>query len=173
VLYACAKEVGATVHRGGTYLCIEGPQFSTRAESRLYRSWGVDVIGMTNATEARLAREAELCYSTVALSTDYDCWHEAEEDVTVEAVVAVMKANVKTAQEIVRKAAGRLTGARTCGCGTALANAVMTAPDAVPLAAWKKLELLVGGYLPKPKTKLKARPASKRRVSDSRRRRAR
>ncbi|HEY3447447.1 MAG TPA: S-methyl-5'-thioadenosine phosphorylase [Myxococcales bacterium] len=175
VLYACAKDAGAHVHRGGTYLCIEGPQFSTRAESKLYRSWGVDVIGMTNATEARLAREAELCYATVALSTDYDCWHEAEEDVTVEAVIAVMKANVQTAQEIVRKAADRLTKGRSCNCGSALQNAVMTAPGAIPLATWKKLELLVGGYLPKPPStgSGRGRKPAKRPVSDSRKRRSR
>jgi len=138
------------VHQGGTYLCIEGPQFSTRAESKLFRSWGVDVIGMTNLPEARLAREAELCYATVALSTDYDCWHVSEDDVTVEAVLAVMKANVRTAQEIVRQAVSRLAAPRACGCGSALKMALMTAPECVPLATWKKLELLVGRYLKKP-----------------------
>ncbi|MBI5544390.1 MAG: S-methyl-5'-thioadenosine phosphorylase [Deltaproteobacteria bacterium] len=165
VLFDAAVEAGATVHRGGTYLCIEGPQFSTRAESRLIRSWGVDVIGMTNLPEARLAREAELCYATVALSTDYDCWHQTEEDVTVEAVVAVMRKNVKTAQEIVRLAARRLDGEATCHCGRALKNAVMTAPDRVPLATWKRLELLVGRYLPRP-------GAARKRLSSSRKRRS-
>jgi len=158
VLYESAKAAGATVHKGGTYICIEGPQFSTRAESRLYRSWGVDVIGMTNLPEARLAREAEICYATVALSTDYDCWHHAEADVTVDAVVAVMHANVKTAQEIVREAARRLTGARTCGCGEALQHALMTAPDRIPPATRKKLALLVSHRLPPVS---KAKPAKK------------
>jgi 5'-methylthioadenosine phosphorylase len=152
VLYDSATAAGATVHRGGTYLCIEGPQFSTRAESALYRSWNVDVIGMTNLPEARLAREAELCYATVALSTDYDCWHHAEEDVTVEAVLAVMQKNVETAREIVRQAARRLEShaARRCGCGQALVNAVMTSPEAVPEKTWKKLELIVGHRVARP-----------------------
>jgi len=150
VLYQSAKAAKATVHKGGTYLCIEGPQFSTRAESKLYRSWGVDVIGMTNMPEARLAREAEICYATVALSTDYDCWHEAEDDVTVEAVVAVMRKNVETAREIVRQAARRLREPRGCACQHALKGAVMTDPAAIPAKTYEKLELLVGRYLPKP-----------------------
>jgi len=166
VLYDSAQAAGATVHRGGTYLCIEGPQFSTRAESTLYRSWGVDVIGMTNLPEARLAREAELCYATVALSTDYDCWHQSEDDVTVEAVIAVMKSNVRTAQEIIRQAAGRLVGERTCSCGHALANALMTSPALVPASTRRRLDLLVGRYLPPLKAKAK-------RLSPPRRRRTR
>jgi 5'-methylthioadenosine phosphorylase len=171
VLYDSAKAAGATVHRGGTYLCIEGPQFSTRAESKLYRSWGVDVIGMTNLPEARLAREAELCYATVALSTDYDCWHQSEDDVSVEAVIAVMKSNVRTAQEIIRQAAGRLAGERTCGCGHALANALMTSPALVPASTRRRLDLLVGRYLP-PLVKAGAK-ARKKRLSPPRRRRTR
>lgn len=170
VLFESAKAAGATVHKGGTYLCIEGPQFSTRAESRLYRSWGVDVIGMTNLPEARLAREAELCYATVALSTDYDCWHETEEDVAVDAVLAVMAANVKTAQAIVRQAAERLTGQRMCTCGTALKNALVTAPDAVPVATRRRLELLVGKYLPPPKAKRASGKRTLGKRSSSRRR---
>ncbi len=166
VLYDSAAAARAKVHRGGTYLCIEGPQFSTRAESRLYRSWGVDVIGMTNLPEARLAREAELCYATVALSTDYDCWHHAEEDVTVEAVLAVMAKNVDTAREIIRQAARRLEkGGRRCECGNALRSAIMTAPEAVPAKTYQKLELLVGHRLARPGTgKAKGRAKSNKKA---------
>ncbi len=122
VLCAAGQEAGARVHRGGTYLCIEGPQFSTRAESRIYRSWGVDVIGMTNLPEAKLAREAEICYATMALVTDYDVWHETEEDVSVEAVVAVLQENVKTAQALLRRAVRALPASRECGCAHAHAR---------------------------------------------------
>ncbi len=160
VAYEAAKAAGATVHKGGTSLCIEGPQFSTRAESRLYRSWGVDVIGMTSLPEARLAREAGLCYSSVALSTDYDCWHESEEDVTVEVVIAVLQQNVETAREVIRKAAAGLGEPRRCQCGESLRNALMTAPVQVPLATYRKLELLVGPFLQRPQ-KRKASAASK------------
>ena len=111
VLYAAAQEAGATVHRGGTYLCMEGPQFSTRAESQIYRSWGVDIIGMTNINEARLAREAEICYGTIALATDYDCWHTAHDDVSIEAIIAIIQQNVAMARKIIaaccRRAGGR------------------------------------------------------------------
>jgi 5'-methylthioadenosine phosphorylase len=120
--------------------------FSTRAESRIYRSWGVDVIGMTNLPEAKLAREAEICYSTIALSTDYDCWHETEADVTVDAVVAIIKKNVALAKNIVREAAARIPAARNCGCVSAAAPAVMTAPEAIPPAARERLELIMGKY---------------------------
>ncbi len=150
VVHRAAGAAGASVHRGGTSLCIEGPQFSTRAESRLYRSWGVDVIGMTSLPEARLAREAGLCYAAVALSTDYDCWHESEEDVTVEAVIAVMRRNVQTAQEVIRRAASDLVAPRTCRCGSSLEGALMTAPEQVPAATYRKLELLVRPFLAKP-----------------------
>src|SRR3989337_4525519 len=109
VLYDAAKKTGATVHKGGTYICIEGPQFSTKAESLTYRKWGVDVIGMTNIPEAKLAREAEICYATVALSTDYDCWHETEESVTLEAIMSTIKANVAMAKDIIRKAVPAIT----------------------------------------------------------------
>jgi 5'-methylthioadenosine phosphorylase len=139
--------VGATVHRGGTYLCIEGPNFSTRAESLIYRSWGVDVIGMTNIPEARLAREAEICYGTVALATDYDCWHDGHEDVSVEAVLAIIRQNVTTARNIIREAVRRLTAARACGCGSALQFAIMTNHEQIPAATREKLEPLVGKYL--------------------------
>jgi len=145
-VYEAAVAAGATVHKGGTYVVIEGPMFSTRAESRVYRSWGVDVIGMTNLPEAKLAREAEICYSTIALSTDYDCWHETEEDVTVDAVVAIIKKNITLAKNIVRQAAQRIPAARTCGCTSAAAPAVMTAPEAIPAAARERLKLIMGKY---------------------------
>jgi len=167
ILADAAKAAGVTFHKGGTSICIEGPQFSTRAESRLYRSWGVDVIGMTSLPEARLAREAEICYGAVALSTDYDCWHEAEEDVTVEAVMAVMAKNVAAAQEVIRQAALRLGGERGCSCGQALANAVMTSPEAIPAKTYKKLELLVGHRLPKPGRKPAARRARSKKKAEA------
>ena len=147
VLYAAAREVGATVHRGGTYLCIEGPNFSTRAESLIYRSWGVDIIGMTNVPEARLAREAEICYGTVALATDYDCWHEGHDDVSVEAVIAIIQQNVATARGIIREAVRGLKGERGCGCPSALQYAIMTSRDRIPSATREKLELIMGKYL--------------------------
>lgn len=139
-----ASKGGATVHRGGTYVCIEGPQFSTRAESHLYRSWNADVIGMTHLPEARLAREAQLCYATLALSTDYDCWHTSEEAVTVELVVKVMKQNVANARAAVRELALNVPLERDCGCPTALQGAVMTHDDAMPAEARARLSLLLG-----------------------------
>jgi 5'-methylthioadenosine phosphorylase len=147
VLGDASEKVGARTHRGGTYLCIEGPQFSTRAESRIYRQWGVEVIGMTNLTEAKLAREAEICYSTVALATDYDCWHEGEEDVTVDAVIATIKKNVENAKAIIREAAVRIPAERKCGCPRAAENAIMTDRAAIPPAARERLQLLFGRYL--------------------------
>lgn len=146
-LTLAAKEVGATVHQGGTYICMEGPQFSTRAESRIYRSWGVDIIGMTNISEARLAREAELCYGTIALATDYDCWHEGHDDVSVEAVVALIKQNVAKAQKIIAAAARTLGSERSCGCGSALKYAIMTDPDLIPEKTKEKLAVILGQYL--------------------------
>ncbi|MFN7133389.1 MAG: hypothetical protein ACK4N5_15020, partial [Myxococcales bacterium] len=144
------KAAGATVHERGTYLCIEGPAFSTRAESELYRQWGVHVIGMTNMPEARLAREAELCYATVALSTDYDCWHVSQADVSVEAVLQVLHRNVAVARQVIREAARRLAvQPRGCACGESLKNAIMTAPERIPAATRKRLELIVGRHLPK------------------------
>jgi 5'-methylthioadenosine phosphorylase len=142
------ERVGSRAHDGGTYVVIEGPQFSTRAESRLYRSWGVDVIGMTNIPEAKLAREAEICYSTIALSTDYDCWHETEADVTVAAVLEVIRKNVSLARAIVKAVAERIPLLRECPCKTAAAHAVMTAPDQIPAEARARVELIVGKYLP-------------------------
>ncbi len=146
-LFEAAQQVGATVHRGGTFLCIEGPQFSTKAESRIYRQWGVDVIGMTALPEIRLAREAEICYACLALVTDYDVWHESEEPVTVEMVVANLMKNVATAKSIIRAAIPRVTRERQCDCAHALAAAIITARDAIRPETRAKLELLVGKYL--------------------------
>jgi 5'-methylthioadenosine phosphorylase len=149
ILIAAGDKTGATVHRGGTYLCMEGPQFSTRAESLIYRTWNVDVIGMTNATEAKLAREAEICYSTIALATDYDCWHHSEEDVTVEAVLEVMKKNIETSKALIREAIKMLSDARPCSCGGALRNTIMTPEKLVPLKMKKDLAPIIGKYLKK------------------------
>ncbi len=147
VLYRAAVEVGATVHKGGTYICIEGPQFSTRAESNIYRSWGVDVIGMTNIPEAKLAREAEICYATMALSTDYDCWHEEEESVTVEMILETLKANVEKAKSIIKASIPLIADDRSCPCATALKYAVVTDRKAIPEERKKELDLLLGKYL--------------------------
>ncbi len=149
VLTDAGKNVGATIHRGGTYLCMEGPQFSTRAESLVYRKWDVDVIGMTNATEAKLAREAEICYSTIALATDYDCWHHSEESVTVEAVLAVMKHNIETSKAMIREAVRMLSAERTCSCGEALRNTIMTPEKLMPAKTKKDLAPIIGKYLKK------------------------
>jgi 5'-methylthioadenosine phosphorylase len=143
-LYRAAVAVGARAHRGGTYVCIEGPQFSTRAESNLFRSWGVDVIGMTNLPEARLAREAELPYATLAMATDYDCWHQTEESVSVAAVLEVLKKNVRTAQEILRGVAENLPDPEKSPAHRALEHAVITAPDHITDEAKAKLEPLCG-----------------------------
>jgi 5'-methylthioadenosine phosphorylase len=147
LLHRAGREVGATMHRGGTYVCIEGPQFSTRAESRIYRSWGVDVIGMTNLQEAKLAREAEICYATMALVTDYDVWHATEEDVNVEAVVQILLKNVETAKAIIRAAVALIPEARTCPCGHALKDAIITARHAIPAQVKRDLAPIVGKYL--------------------------
>jgi 5'-methylthioadenosine phosphorylase len=143
-----AREAGARVHRGGAYLCIEGPQFSTRAESEIYRQWGVDVIGMTNLQEAKLAREAEICYATVAMVTDYDCWHETEEEVSGEAVMEVVRQNVATAREVVRRVIRKLPAERGCGCGEALKAALITSRDAIPEQTLEDLRPIVGRYYP-------------------------
>ena len=148
-LHQAATGVGATVHQGGTYLCIEGPQFSSRGESFLYRQWGVDVIGMTNMPEAKLAREAELCYATMALVTDYDCWHGSEESVTVEMILATLHNNVAQAKRILRAAVPSAKGAAKCPCGSALQYAIVTAPERIPAALRKKLKPLIGKYLKK------------------------
>jgi 5'-methylthioadenosine phosphorylase len=145
--YESARSAGATVHKGGTYVCMEGPQFSTLAESKLYRSWGMDIIGMTNLQEAKLAREAEICYATIALVTDYDCWHPDHDSVTVEMVIANLTQNAKMAQEIIAGAVGMLPYARTCECASALKYALVTRPDAIPDHVRKELAPLVGKYL--------------------------
>ncbi len=148
VLYAAATGAGARAHKGGTYLCMEGPAFSTRAESRLYRQWGMDVIGMTALPEAMLAREAELCYATLALVTDYDCWHQVEADVSVSAVLEILRRNTDLAQRIVGLVAGKLDGPRTCSCGEALQGALVTDPALVPAATRRKLAPILGDRLP-------------------------
>ncbi len=143
---ACAVE-GVAVHRGGSYLCMEGPQFSTKAESNLYRSWGMDVIGMTNIQEAKLAREAEICYVTLAMVTDYDCWHEDHDAVTVEQIIANLFKNAENACKVVARAVAEMPAERKCRCGCALANALITDRKAIPDETRRKLELLVGKYL--------------------------
>jgi len=142
-----AASVGATVHRGGTYVNMEGPQFSTLAESKLYRSWGMDVIGMTNLQEAKLAREAEICYATLALVTDYDCWHPDHDSVTVDLIIANLMQNAATAQKTIAEAVSRLDFARTCTCKDALATAIITRPEQVPEKTKKELEPIIGKYM--------------------------
>jgi 5'-methylthioadenosine phosphorylase len=143
-----ARSAGASLHVGGTYVCMDGPQFSTRAESQLYRGWGAAVIGMTNLPEAKLAREAELPYATLAMVTDYDCWHTSEEAVTVEAVIRVLQGNVKRAREVVRNLVGRLPDPRLSPASTALKDAILTAPELVPPDVRSALAPLIGKYLP-------------------------
>ena len=145
---AAAKRAGANVHEGGTYLCMEGPQFSTLAESNLYRSWGVSVIGMTNLPEARLAREAELPYTTLAMATDYDCWHEDHEAVTVEAVIAVMQKNVATAKSIIVELASAVPDPSSSPATTALSGAIITDPHTISADVREKLRPLIGKYIP-------------------------
>ncbi|HKO60168.1 MAG TPA: S-methyl-5'-thioadenosine phosphorylase [Pyrinomonadaceae bacterium] len=149
VLEESCKVADVKVHRRGTYLCMEGPAFSTVAESNVYRSWGMDIIGMTNLQEAKLAREAEICYATLALVTDYDCWHEGHDAVTVETVVEYLNKNVRNAQLIMKDAVKRLSGrTRACKCATALKNAIFTAPDLWPSETKQKLKAIVGKYSP-------------------------
>ena len=148
-LLAAGEAVGARMHWGGTYLCMEGPQFSTRAESRIYRSWGVDVIGMTNLQEAKLCREAEICYATMAMVTDYDVWHETEEDVSVEAVVAVLKQNAETAKAIIKHAVSAFPTKREgCPCPTALKDAIITPPASIDPHVRERLRPIIGKYVP-------------------------
>jgi 5'-methylthioadenosine phosphorylase len=147
VAHRAALEAGATVHRGGTYVCMEGPQFSTLAESKLYRSWGMDIIGMTNLQEAKLAREAEICYATIALVTDYDCWHPEHDSVTVDMIVQNLVANAKTAQHVIAEAVAQLPYERTCECANALQHAIITRPEAVPAQVRKDLEPIIGRYM--------------------------
>ncbi len=153
VFHDCAKEAGARVHKGGTYVCMEGPQFSTRAESEIYRGWGVDIIGMTNLQEAKLAREAEICYATLAMVTDYDCWHETEEDVSVDAVLEILRANAAMGQEVIRRTVARVAAGeaeRGCGCREALASALITDRGAIPAATARRLAPIVGRYVEVP-----------------------
>lgn len=147
VLVDAAASAGLPAARGGTYVCMEGPQFSTRAESRLYRSWGADVIGMTNLTEAKLAREAELCYATLALVTDYDAWRDSTEAVSVEAVLAILGLNAAAARRTMAEAVRRVDRERACGCRRALANAILTDRGAVTDEARVRLRPIVGKYL--------------------------
>ena len=148
LLFAAGQSVGARMHLGGTYLCIEGPQFSTRAESRIYRSWGVDVIGMTNLQEAKLCREAEICYATLALVTDYDVWHETEQDVSVEAVVAILKQNAETAKAIIKATVASFPAGREgCSCGNAMHDAIITARDIITADIPELLRPIIGKYV--------------------------
>ena len=146
-LYQSAVKVGAKVHNGGVYICIEGPQFSSRGESYIYKSWGVDIIGMTNVTEAKLAREAELCYSTIALVTDYDCWHHEEEAVTTDAIIAILNKNVDTSKKIIKEAVSRVSADSGCGCRNALKDAIITSRDGIPSETRERLGLIIGKYI--------------------------
>jgi 5'-methylthioadenosine phosphorylase len=146
-LYAAALKAGATTHKGGTYICMEGPAFSTRAESFSYLALGASVIGMTNLTEAKLAREAEICYGIIALSTDYDCWHEQHDDVTVEAIIQIIHQNVAMAKNIIRLAVADLSADRACACGSAMQHAIITDKAAIPADTRQRMELIVGKYL--------------------------
>jgi 5'-methylthioadenosine phosphorylase len=142
-----SERAGVTVHRGGTYICMEGPQFSTLAESQVYRGLGFDVIGMTNLTEAKLAREAEMCYSTIAMITDYDCWHSGHESVSISEILKVMSRNTENVQKVLREAMSGLTETRDCRCGSALAHAILTDRKAIPAAARRRLAPIAGKYL--------------------------
>lgn len=146
-LFDAAQKAGATVHKGGTYVCMEGPAFSTRAESFSYRDLGASVIGMTNLTEAKLAREAEICYGIIALSTDYDCWYEGHDDVTVEAIIAIIHQNVAMAKNIIREAVAQISAGRNCSCGSAMQYAIITDRSVIPEPTKEKLAVLVGKYL--------------------------
>jgi 5'-methylthioadenosine phosphorylase len=146
-LAAAARSENAKVHDGGTYLCIEGPQFSTRAESHLYRSWNADVIGMTNLQEAKLAREAEICFATLALATDYDCWNEQAGHVEIEHVLTVLRQNIELAQRTIRRAATELSQARSCICASALKDAIITDRSRIPKKIRKELRPIIGKYL--------------------------
>jgi 5'-methylthioadenosine phosphorylase len=143
---AC-KAVGVIGKLGGTYVCMEGPQFSTKAESNLYRSWGADVIGMTNLQEAKLAREAEICYVTIAMVTDYDCWHPHHDSVTVEQIISVLTKNAENAAKVVKATVAAMPAHRECKCGRALAHAILTDPAKIPAATKDKLKLILGNYL--------------------------
>jgi 5'-methylthioadenosine phosphorylase len=147
IMADAVERTGARVHRGGTYVCMEGPQFSTLAESKLYRSWGMDVIGMTNLQEAKLAREAEICYVTMALVTDYDCWHPDHDSVTVDIIVANLVQNAQTAQNAIAEAVGRLPAQRNCECASALKFAIITRPETISAQVKKDLAPIIGKYV--------------------------
>ena len=147
VVKGACKIAGVSGKLGGTYVCMEGPQFSTKAESNIYRSWGADVIGMTNLQEAKLAREAEICYVTIAMVTDYDCWHPHHDAVTVEQVVAVLTKNAENAANVVKATVGTMPKTRSCKCGSALKHAILTDPAKIPAATKEKLKLILGKYL--------------------------
>lgn len=146
LVHHSAGQLGINSKSGGTYLCMEGPAFSTRAESNLYRSWGMDVIGMTNLTEAKLAREAEICYVTIAMVTDYDCWHEDHEAVTVDQIIQTLQQNADNARKLVRHVVGTVPETRTCRCGAALKHAIITDKKVIPRETKEELELLIGKY---------------------------
>jgi len=147
ILLETSQEVGASVHPKGTFVVMEGPAFSTRAESQLYRSWGADIIGMTALPEAKLAREAEICYAVICCVTDYDSWWHSAEPITIDIILNTMRHNIDTAKNIIRLAVSRITKKRDCGCATALENAIVTTPEMIPLEQKKKLNLLTGKYL--------------------------
>jgi 5'-methylthioadenosine phosphorylase len=147
IAFESAEAIGARAHMGGTYVCMEGPQFSTLAESRLYKSWGMDVVGMTNLQEAKLAREAEICYTTIALVTDYDCWHPEHDQVTVDMIVANLQGNAQTAQRLIAEAVARVPVVRSCLCADALAMAILTSPDAITEQAKRDLAPIIGKYV--------------------------
>jgi len=147
VLLQAAKSAGATVWPGGTYVCIEGPAFSTRAESHLYRSWGVSVVGMTNLPEAKLAREAEMCYASLALVTDFDCWHEAQEGVSVELLLDNLRSNAAMARQILRTLVQTVPSQRACACRDALRDAIVTSPDRIPAETRSRLDIIIGRYV--------------------------
>jgi 5'-methylthioadenosine phosphorylase len=149
IVYQAAKEAGATVHKGGTFIAMEGPAFSTRAESRLYKAWGADVLGMTVLPEAKLAQEAEICYASIACVTDYDSWHETHEAVSVDVILTTMRNNIDFAKKTIKLAAGRVPLKRECGCANALAGAIVTDPAAIPAAQKKNLDLIIGKYIKK------------------------
>ncbi|MBI4284850.1 MAG: S-methyl-5'-thioadenosine phosphorylase [Chloroflexi bacterium] len=148
LLYVAAKESGAVVRQGGTFVVMEGPAFSTRAESNLYRSWGADIIGMTVLPEAKLAREAEICYATVATVSDYDCWMAREAPVTADVIIECLRQNIDMAKKIIKLAVSRIPAKRECSCGTALRTAIVTDPKVMPLEQKRKLDVLIGKYLP-------------------------
>jgi 5'-methylthioadenosine phosphorylase len=148
ILNGACQKARVPTHRGGTYVCMEGPAFSTKAESNLYRSWKMDIIGMTNLQEAKLAREAEICYVTVAMVTDYDCWHPDHDAVTVEQIITNLMKNSENAQRVLVETLNAMPQKRTCGCGTALKNAILTDPKTIPAKTRQDLDLLIGKYLP-------------------------